>query len=140
MTAIEAYFVIVSVIVGAGTFASVLSWRWSRNCRAWGLGTRSHVRRADSENRTLVSCGGGLESYCVDGGGGCRYVGIEVSLVWVMVSRISLRTLFVLILVGFILPDFLVSCLFHFAYSLLRSAKIICGCGNTLVKLGDKVI
>ena len=45
-----------------------------------------------------------------------------------------------LILVGFILPDFLVYCVFYFAYSVLNSAKNICGNGNTFVRLVGKVI
>ena len=53
-----------------------LSWRWSRNCCAWGLGDKYRFGRVDLENRTLVCCGGVLESYYVGGCDGCRYVGL----------------------------------------------------------------
>ena len=45
------------------------------------------VGRVDLENRTLVSCGGGLEAECVGGVDGCKYVGVDVGLVWVMEAR-----------------------------------------------------
>ena len=76
-------------------------------------------------------------SHSVSGGGdGCRYVEVEFSFCQVMVSRRSLRTIFTLIILGFILPAFLVSCILCFSYSVLRFAKIIFVYGNTLVQLG----
>ena len=43
------------------------------------------------------------------GGGGCRCVGIHVSLGRVMAARSSLRKTFMLTLVGHVIPDCLVS-------------------------------
>ena len=39
-------------------------------------------------------------------GYGCRYVGFDVNLGWVMAERILLRRLFMLILVDLLLPIF----------------------------------
>ena len=39
---------------------------------------RYPVDRIDLENRTLVSCGGVLDSCYVGGGDGCRYVGVDL--------------------------------------------------------------
>ena len=50
------------------------------------------------------------------GGDGCRYVGFDVILGQVMAARRSLRRIFMLILVGLVLTDCLVSCVLHFAY------------------------
>ena len=86
-----------------------LPCHWSRNCHAWVLGTRYRVCRVDLENRTLVYFGGGLESYCLGSGDGCRYVGVDVSLGRVMAAQRSLRRLFTLILAVLVLPDCLVS-------------------------------
>ena len=52
--------------------------RQSQNCRAWGLRARYHVGCVYLEKRNLVSCGGGLDSYCVDGGYGCSYAGVNI--------------------------------------------------------------
>ena len=93
-----------------------LSWHRSRNCCAWGLGARYRVGRIILDNRTLVSCGGGLNSYCVGGGDGFRYVGVDVSLDQVMAEQRSLRRLFTLILVGLVPPYCLISCILHFAF------------------------
>ena len=54
---------------------------------------------------------------------GCRYVGSGVSLGWVMVAQRSLRRLFMLIIVGLVLPDCLVSCFLHFASCVFRFNK-----------------
>ena len=45
------------------------------------------VGRVDLENRTLVSCGGGLEAECVGGGNGCRCFDVDVGLGQVMEAR-----------------------------------------------------
>ena len=58
------------------------------------------------------------------GGGGCRCVRVDVSLVRVMVVWRSLSRLFMLILVGLVLTDCLVSCVLHFAYCVLRFEKV----------------
>ena len=50
------------------------------------------------------------------GGDGCRYDGVDVSLVKVMSEWSSLRRLLTLILVGLVQTDCLVSCILHFAY------------------------
>ena len=39
-----------------------LLWHWIWNCHARGLGLRFRIEHIDLENRTLVSCGGDLES------------------------------------------------------------------------------
>ena len=59
------------------------------------------------------------------GGDRCMYVGIDVGYYWVMAARISSRRLFTLILVGLVLPDFLVSCVLNFDFCALSFAKSI---------------
>ena len=56
-----------------------LLWLHIQNFQAWGLGELYIVGHVYLENLTLVYCGDGLESYCVGGGDGCRYVGVNVS-------------------------------------------------------------
>ena len=63
--------------------------------------------------------------HSVVGGGVCRYFGIDVRLVRVMAERRSLRRVFTLILVGLVLTNCLVSCIFRFSYSVLHIAKSI---------------
>ena len=63
------------------------------------------------------------------GGGGCRCVGIDVSLSRVMAAWRSLRRLFTLIPVGLVLPDCLLYYALSLAYCVLSFAKI------TLLKL-----
>ena len=62
--------------------------------------------------------------WCLGGGGGCRCVGIDVSLGRLMDSRRSLRRLFILILVGLVLTDCLLSWVLRFAYCVLIFARI----------------
>ena len=57
-----------------------LLWHKRRNCHAWGSGSRYRAGHADLENQNLVYCDSGLESWYFGGGGGCRCVGIYVSL------------------------------------------------------------
>ena len=57
------------------------------------------------------------------GGDGCRYDGVDVSLVKVMSEWSSLRRLLTLILVGLVQTDCLVSCILNFAYCVFRFAK-----------------
>ena len=59
------------------------------------------------------------------GGGGCRCVGIDARLGRVMAARRSLRKLFTIILLGLVLTDCLVSCVFSFAYRVLHFAKSV---------------
>ena len=47
---------------------------------------------------------------------GCRYVGVDVGLIWAMAVRRALRKIFMLNLVGLLLPDYLVSCVLGFAF------------------------
>ena len=54
------------------------------------------------------------------GGDVCMYVGVDVGLGQVMAAQRSLRRLFMLILVGLVLPDSLVSYILRFAYCVLR--------------------
>ena len=54
----------------------------------------------------MFSCGGGLEAYFLCYGDECRYVGVDVTLGRMMAARRSLRRLFTLILVDFVLPIF----------------------------------
>ena len=101
-----------------------LSWRRIWNCRAWGLGVRYHVGRVNLDNRILVYCGSRLDSYCVGGGDGFRYVGVDVSLGQVMAEQRSLRRLFMLIPVGLVLPDCLISCVLRFVYCVFNFEKV----------------
>ena len=55
----------------------------------------------------------------------CRHVGVDVGLGWVMAERRSLRRLFTLIIVGLVLPDYLVSCILRFSCYALSFAKSI---------------
>ena len=57
------------------------------------------------------------------GGYGCRYAGVDASLVRLMASRRSLRILLTLILIGLVLPGCLVYYVLHFAYFVLRFSK-----------------
>ena len=57
------------------------------------------------------------------GGGGCRCVRDDVSLVRVMVVWRSLSRLFMLILVGLVLTGCLVSCVLRFSYCVLCFSK-----------------
>ena len=57
------------------------------------------------------------------GGDGLGYVGVDISEGRVMTAQRSSRRLFVLILVGLVLPDSLVSCVFCFAYFVFCFAK-----------------
>ena len=59
---------------------------------------------------------------CGVGGHNCS--GIGVSLGWVVVPWSSLRRLIMIILVGLLLPECLVSCVLHFTYYVLRFAKM----------------
>ena len=76
-----------------------------------------HVFCVGLEIRTLVSCGGLLKLSCVGGGGSHSYVGVGVNLVRVIAARRSLRILFTLILLGSVLPIFLI--IFRVAFFLL---------------------
>ena len=77
----------------------LLFWRRSQNGRAWGIRMRYHVGRFILEYRTLFSCGSGLGAYCVGDGDGCRYVGVDINLGWVMEAWRSLMRLFIIILI-----------------------------------------
>ena len=59
------------------------------------------------------------------GGDVCRYVGVDVSLGRAMAAWRSSGRLFTLILVGLVLPDFLVSCVLNFDFCALSFAKSI---------------
>ena len=65
----------------------------------------------------------------MNGGDEFGYVEVDVGLGPVMVGRRSLRRIFTIILVGLVLPDSLVSCVFSFAYFVFHFLKIrdICG-------------
>ena len=56
-----------------------LQSRQIQNCQTWGLGAQYLVDRVNLENSTLVYCGSGFKSYCVNGGDECRYYGVDVS-------------------------------------------------------------
>ena len=64
-----------------------LTWRRIRNCCTWGIVSQYHVGCVNLEKRTLVSCGGSLESYCLGGGNECRCVGVDVGLDQMMAAR-----------------------------------------------------
>ena len=97
-----------------------LSWRWSQNCCAWGLGTWYRIFRVDLVNRILVYCGRVLLYFFVGDGDGCRYVGVGISLGRVIAARRSSMRLFTLILVGCVLPIFWISYVLFFS-SLLEN-------------------
>ena len=59
------------------------------------------------------------------GGDESRYVGVIIGLGRVIAAWRLSRRLFTLILVGLVLPDYLVSSVLRFAYCLLRFAKSI---------------
>ena len=100
-----------------------LLWRRSQKCLSWGIRVRYLVDHIDLENLTLVSCGSGLESWCVGGGDRCRYFGFYVRYGRVMVVQSSLRGILAIIPVGVVLSNSLVSCVFSFAYFVLCFVK-----------------